>query len=107
MHWFFLLFAILSEVSGTTSMKLSEGFTKLAPSIMAFVFYGITLASLTMALKKIDVSVVYATWSGLGIAIVSIIGVLWFKEPMNTAKLISLVVIALGVIGLNLSSGVQ
>ena len=105
MHWLYLLFAILSEVSGTTSMKLSQGFTRLVPSILTFVFYGLTLGSLTLALKKIDVSVAYATWSGLGIAIVSTIGVLWFKEPVNAVKIISLGVIALGVIGLNLSGG--
>ena len=105
MHWLYLLFAILSEVSGTTSMKLSQGFTRLVPSILTFVFYGLTLGSLTLALKKIDVSVAYAVWSGLGIAIVSAIGVLWFKEPVNAVKIISLGVIALGVVGLNLSGG--
>ena len=107
MHWFFLVLAILTEVSGTTSMKLSEGFTKLTPSIMTFVFYGITLVFLTLAIKKIDVSVVYATWAGVGIALVATIGMFWFKEPFSITKLLSLGAITLGVIGLNLSSGVQ
>ncbi|MCP4541509.1 MAG: multidrug efflux SMR transporter [Chloroflexi bacterium] len=105
MHWVYLILAILAEVSGTTSMKLSEGFTKLVPSVLVFVFYGLVLGSLTLALKQIDVSVAYAVWSGLGTTLVALIGVLWFKEPISVLKVVSLVLIVLGVVGLNLSVG--
>ena len=105
MIWLYLVLAILLEVSGTTCMKLSQGFTKLVPSILLFVFYTLSMGMLTLALKKIDVSVAYAVWSGMGTALIATIGVLWFKEPVTALKLISLGLIIIGVVGLNLSGG--
>jgi small multidrug resistance pump len=105
MTWLYLVLAILLEVSGTTCMKLSEGFTKLGPSILLFVFYTLSFGMLTLALKKLDVSVAYAVWSGMGTALIATIGVLWFKEPVTALKLISLGLIIIGVVGLNLSGG--
>ena len=64
-HWFYLLLAILLEVAGTTSMKLSHGFTRLVPSILIFVFYALSFTALTFALRRLDMSVTYAVWSGL------------------------------------------
>ena len=101
----YLVLAILLEVSGTTCMKLSEGFTRMVPSILLVVFYTLSLGMLTLALKKIDVSVAYAIWSGVGTALIATIGVLWFKEPATALKLISLGLIIIGVVGLNLSGG--
>ncbi len=105
MNWLFLALAIALEICGTTSMKLSEGFTKLLPSIMIFVFYGLSFAALTVTLKSIDVSVAYAVWSGAGTALIAAIGILWFKEPTGVLKLVSIAVIVLGVVGLNLGGG--
>ena len=105
MTWLYLTLAILLEVSGTTCMKLSEGFTKVVPSTLLFVFYIMSFGMLTMALKRLDVSVAYAVWSGMGTALIATIGVLWFKEPVTALKLISLGLIILGVVGLNLSGG--
>lgn len=105
MTWLYLALAILFEVSGTTCMKLSEGFTKTVPSILLFVFYTLSFSMLTLALKKIDVSLAYAVWSGVGTALIATIGVLWFKEPATAIKLISLGLIIIGVVGLNLSGG--
>ena len=105
MTWLYLVLAILLEVSGTTCMKLSEGFTKTVPSILLFVFYTLSFGMLTLALKKLDVSVAYAVWSGMGTALIATIGVLWFKEPLTALKLISLGLIIIGVVGLNLSGG--
>ena len=105
MTWLYLILAILLEVSGTTCMKLSEGFTKLVPSVLIFVFYTVSFGMLTLALKRIDVSVAYAVWSGMGTAVIATIGVLYFKEPMTALKLISLALIIGGVVGLNLSGG--
>lgn len=105
MTWLYLILAILLEVCGTTCMKLSEGFTKTIPSILLFVFYSLSFGMLTMALKKLDVSLAYAVWSGMGTALIATIGVLWFKEPLTALKLISLGLIVLGVVGLNLSGG--
>lgn len=105
MTWLYLVLAILLEVAGTTCMKLSEGFTKTLPSFLLFVFYTLSFGMLTMALKKLDVSVAYAVWSGMGTALIATIGVLWFKEPLTALKLISLGLIILGVVGLNLTGG--
>ena len=105
MTWLYLAMAIVLEVSGTTCMKLSEGFTKTAPSILLFVFYTSSFCFLTLALKRIDVSIAYAVWSGVGTALIATIGVLWFKEPATALKLISLGLIIIGVVGLNLGGG--
>jgi small multidrug resistance pump len=107
MSWLYLVLAIMLEVSGTTSMKLSQGFTKILPSALMFLFYGLSLSALTLALKKIDVSVAYAVWSGLGTALIASVGVLWFREPLNALKVISLLLIIMGVIGLNLGGGIH
>lgn len=105
MTWLYLALAILLEISGTTCMKLSEGFTRLVPSILLVVFYTLSFGMLTLALKKLDVSIAYAIWSGVGTALIAAIGVLWFKEPATALKLISLGLIVIGVVGLNMSGG--
>ena len=103
MTWVYLFLAIVLEVAGTTNMKLSQGFTKLGPSVAMVVFYALSFGGLTLALKGIDVSVAYAIWSGLGTALIAAIGILWFKEPTTAIKMISLGLIVTGVVGLNLS----
>jgi small multidrug resistance pump len=102
MGWFYLIGAIVFEVSGTTCMKMSQGFTKILPSVFMFIFYILSFISLTFVLKKIDVSVAYAVWSGLGTALIAVIGIVWFKESVSTIKIASLGLIILGVVGLNL-----
>lgn len=99
-HWFFLAGAIALEVAGTTAMKLSASFTKLVPSVLLFVFYAASFVALTFALKKIDVSVAYAVWSGVGTALIAAIGILYFREPATALKFISLLLIIVGVVGL-------
>lgn len=105
MSYLYLILAILTEVSGTTAMKMSQGFTKLAPSIVMFIFYALSLTLLTLALKSIDVSVAYAIWSGVGTALIATIGLVWFKESVSPLKIVSILMIIAGVIGLNLSGG--
>ncbi|MDH5542930.1 MAG: multidrug efflux SMR transporter [Nitrospinota bacterium] len=102
--WLFLAGAILFEVAGTTSMKLSEGFTKTLPSVLMFVFYIISLVCLTYALKKIDVGVAYAIWAGVGTALIAVIGIWHFREPATMIKIGSIGLIIIGVVGLHLSS---
>lgn len=104
MHWIYLAAAIVLEVAGTTSMKLSQGFTKVTPSILLFAFYAACFVALTFALKKIDVSTAYAIWSGLGTALVAVIGILYFKEPSSAIKIGSILLIIIGVVGLNVST---
>ncbi|MFN6465341.1 MAG: multidrug efflux SMR transporter [Nostoc sp. DedVER02] len=101
--WIYLIAAILFEVSGTTCMKLSEGFTKLVPSVLIFVFYGLCFSCLTLALKKIEVSVAYSVWAGLGTVLIALIGIIWFRESATFTKLVSITLIVAGVIGINAS----
>ena len=105
--YFLLLLAIGFEVCGTTCMKFSEGFSKLLPSILIFVFYALSFSLFTLALKGIDVSIAYAIWAGMGTALITVVGIFWFKEPVNALKMLSLFVVVAGVIGLNLSDSVS
>ena len=102
--WLLLFFAIVTEVSGTTCMKLSKGFTELWPTILVFVFYGFSFTASTFALKTIDLSIAYAVWMGLGTAIIVVIGMIWFKESLSLVKALALMMIIVGVVLLNLSS---
>ncbi|WP_261304902.1 DMT family transporter [Paenibacillus andongensis] len=104
MNWTFLLLAILFETVGTTAMKMSSGFTRLGPAIVMGICYILCFTLLTLALKQLDVSLAYAIWSGVGTALITIIGIWWFNESVSTLKVISIVLIILGVIGLHISS---
>lgn len=98
MHWLFLAVAILFEVAGTTAMKWSDGLTKLFPTFSMIVCYGISFSSLALALKGMDVSIAYAIWSGLGIVLISIIGMFLFHEPMHVMKATGIAFIVIGVV---------
>lgn len=102
--WIYLFLAIIFEVMGTVSMKYSEGFTKLTPSIFIFIFYGIAFTFLTFCLKTINLSMAYAIWAGLGTALIAIIGIFAFHEPVNVLKVLFLTMIIVGVMGLKMSS---
>lgn len=106
MHWAWLLLltAILMEVTGTTFMKLSDGFRHGWFAVAVFLFYGLSLAAFVVALRKIDLSVAYAIWSGVGVALVATVGMAYFDEPLTTPKLACLLLIVIGVVGLQLQS---
>jgi small multidrug resistance pump len=104
MSWLYLIVAILLEVCGTTCMKLSEGFTRLWPSVFLFVFYSLSFTAMTLAIKQIEVSVAYAIWSGLGISLIALIGIFWFRESVSVFKVVSLALIVIGIVCLRLSS---
>lgn len=105
--WLFLLLAIMLEIAGTVCMKLSNGFTRLVPSVLIFVFYGFCFAAFSVAIKKIDIAVAYAIWSGVGTACISAIGFIYFRESASVLKLVCLGLIIVGVVGLNLSTTSQ
>src|SRR5450631_2484295 len=102
MKWLILATGILFEVLGTICMKYAEGFTKLIPSILVFVFYGISLASLVFVLEKMQVSIAYAIWASAGTALIAIIGIIFFQESVSMTKIISISLIILGILGLEL-----
>ena len=101
--WLWLMIAILFEVAGTTCLKLSSGLTKLLPALLTVLFYCISFATLAFTLKRMEVSLVYALWAGLGTALIALIGILYFGESISWFKILSLLFIVAGVIGLNLS----
>ncbi|MFD3259724.1 multidrug efflux SMR transporter [Paenibacillus lentus] len=107
MAYVWLAIAIVFEVIGTTSMKMSEGFTRLWPSIGMAVFYVISFSSLSMSLKSLNVGTTYAIWSGLGTVLIVIVGMFLFKEQMTWFKAICLMLIIAGVIGLNLAEATK
>ncbi|SYX83468.1 Small multidrug resistance protein [Paenibacillus alvei] len=105
MSWLYLIGAITLEIIGTISMKMSNGFTRPVPSILMIVCYLLAFTSLNFSLKQINVSVAYAIWSGVGTAAIAVIGYYFFSESMSWIKVVSILLIILGVIGLNLQGG--
>lgn len=103
--WVSLLIAILFGVMGTISMKLSHGLRRIKPIILLIIFYTISFVALTLAMKHIELSVVYAVWSGVGTVLVAGIGILYFNESISLQKIIFLALIVIGVIGIHLTDG--
>ncbi|MDR9504083.1 multidrug efflux SMR transporter [Brevibacillus agri] len=105
MSWVYLLLAILLEVAGTTSMKLSEGLSRPIPTVLMFVFYVLCFSSLSLALKEMEVGTAYAIWSGLGTAMIALIGVIVFKDAFTVKKVVAVALIIVGCVLLNLGDG--
>lgn len=99
--WILLALAILLEVAGTTSMKLSDGMQKVFPTVMIFIFYAMAFVLMPFVMKKIEMSTVYAIWTGAGTVMVTVIGIAYFSESSNPVKLASIAMIGLGVVGLH------
>lgn len=103
MSWIYLALAIIFEVSGTTFMKLSNGFTDLKYAVLMLFFYILSLSLLSLALKQIEVSVAYAIWSGIGIALIATIGIMFFQESFTIQKIAFIGLIIVGAMGLNMT----
>ncbi|RAP74672.1 DMT family transporter [Paenibacillus montanisoli] len=104
MGWILLAIAIAFELTGTISMKLSASFTKLIPSIVMFVCYAASFTLINYALNYLQVSVVYAVWSGVGIVLISIASIFIFNEKLPVMSYLWIGLIVIGVIGLQTSS---
>ena len=104
MGWTLLTFAIVLEVAGITNMKLLEGFSNLVPSVLVIFFYALSIIALTFAVNRLDVSVAYAVWSGMGTALVAMIGLWFFQESVTSVKVVALGFIIVGVVMLHLTS---
>ncbi|MBP2581336.1 small multidrug resistance pump [Streptomyces sp. PvR006] len=94
--------AIAAEVLATTSMKYSEGFSKLWPSLVTGIGYVVAFALLAQALKTLQVGTAYAVWAGAGTAAVAAIGILFLGETLSLAKIAGIALIIAGVVVLNL-----
>ncbi|MCH4153828.1 MAG: multidrug efflux SMR transporter [Saccharofermentans sp.] len=102
MQWIMLLLAGISEITWAYFMKLSNGFTKVVPSITTLIFYVLSAVFLSLALKKLPLGTAYAMWTGFGIVGTSVLGILIYKETLNAAQIICIVLIVCGIVGLKI-----
>ena len=103
-HYFYLLLAIVTETIGTSALQASQQFTRLWPSLLVLVAYGLSFYLMSMSLKFMPVGVVYAIWSGLGIVLIAIFGVVVFGQKLDLAAVLGLGLIVLGVLVIHLFS---
>jgi len=104
--WWILAIAIIAEVIATSALKVSEGFTRLIPSLVVVIGYSIAFYGLALTLKVIPVGVAYAIWSGMGIVLVALIGWFVFDQKLDPAAIIGMVLIITGVVVMNVFSAV-
>lgn len=102
--WLALTIAIVSEVAGTSALKASEGFTRLVPSLVVVVGYASAFYFMSLSLKSIPVAVTYAVWSGVGIALVTLVAWLVYGQALDRGALAGIALIVAGVVVLNLFS---
>ncbi len=102
MKWILLFLGIFFEIIALVFMKKSEGFTKLYPILFVLLFYSLALGCLILVLRQMDTSVAYAIWASAGILAMAVVGVVWLNEPVTIIKIVSMMFIVLGVLGLEL-----
>ncbi len=107
MAYIFLAVAIITEVTATSALKASDGFTKLVPSVLVIVGYGVSFYCLTIVLQTIPIGIAYAVWAGLGIILVAIIGMIHFKQVPDIPAIIGMGLIISGVVVINVLSKVS
>ena len=104
MAYLYLAAAIVAEVVATSALKASEGFTKLVPSVVVLLGYGITFFLLSLVLKAISVGVTYAIWAGMGIVLVAIVAAVDFKQIPDWPAIAGMALIVAGVVVINVFS---
>jgi small multidrug resistance pump len=104
MTYLYLAIAIIAEVAATSALKASEEFTRLIPSIIVVVGYGVAFYLLTLVLRVIPIGITYAIWSGLGIVLVVIVGFFLYKQIPDIPAIIGMGLIISGVVVLNVFS---
>jgi small multidrug resistance pump len=102
--WIYLTLAIFSEVMATASLKSTEGFTKLWPSVLVLIGYSAAFYFLSMTLDSIPIGIAYAIWSGVGVAAITLVSIFFLDQKIDTAGFIGIGLIVAGVIVLRLFS---
>ncbi len=97
MAYIYLAVAIVAEVIATSALKGSDGFTKLLPSVIVVIGYGLSFYLLTLVLRSIPIGVTYAVWSGVGIVLISVVGLFLYKETPDLAAIVGMAMIVSGV----------
>jgi small multidrug resistance pump len=101
MSYVYLGIAIISEVIATSALKASDEFSRLVPSIVVVLGYGVAFYFLSLTLRTIPVGIAYAIWSGVGIVLIALVGVLWFRQSLDLAAIIGMGLIIAGVVVVN------
>ena len=102
MAWILLSIAIAAEILGTLSLKASDGLSKLWPSLGVLIGYALAFSLMAISLKKLDVGITYAIWSGVGIIGAAIGGVIFFNQHLSRMTIIGMAIIIVGVVVMNL-----
>ncbi|RCW47100.1 quaternary ammonium compound-resistance protein SugE [Halopolyspora algeriensis] len=103
MAWIVLMVSGVLEAGWAIALKLSAGFSKLVPSLWFLVLAAMSFSGLAWAMRVLPAGPAYAVWTGIGAALTAAIGMVWLGESVSVLKLVSLVLIVAGVIGLNLA----
>ncbi|MCE9567380.1 MAG: multidrug efflux SMR transporter [Planctomycetes bacterium] len=105
MAWVYLMAAVVSEIIWAISLKYADGFKNFWPSVVAVVTTVTSMLLLMLAMRSIPVGTTYAIWTGLGAVGTVALGIILFNEPLNTPRILCVVLIFSGVIGLKLTAG--
>jgi small multidrug resistance pump len=103
-QWLYLALAICSEVVATSFLKTSDGFSRLGPSLIVMVGYGVSFYFLSLTLKAIPLGIAYAVWSGVGLVLISIVGSLYHHQHLDMPAVAGIGLIMVGVLVINLYS---
>jgi len=103
-NFIILFFAILSEVIATSALKFSEGFTKIIPSALVFIGYGLSFYLLSISLKVMPIGLTYAIWSGVGLILTVFAGSILWNETLDWARITGIILILAGIIMINIVS---
>lgn len=101
LSYFYLGLAIIFEVIGTSALKESDSFTRLLPSIITLVAFAASFLLFSLTLRAIPVGIAYAIWAGMGIVLITAVGWLWFRQPLDGPAMVGLALIVGGVIVVN------
>jgi small multidrug resistance pump len=104
MHWLYLIIAIVCEVTATSALKATEGFTRVIPSLIVIAGYSTSFYFLSLTLRTFPIGIVYAVWSGVGIVLIAIAGWIVYQQKLDIAALAGIGLIIAGVIVINVFS---
>jgi small multidrug resistance pump len=104
MNYVYLFAAIMSEVVATSALKAAEGFSRFWPSVIVIVGYGLAFYCLSLTVRTVPIGIAYAIWSGVGIVLISLVGLLLYRQSLDLPAVIGMALILAGVLIINVFS---
>lgn len=104
MHYVFLFVAVVGEVVGTSTLKATEGFTRLWPTLIVVIAYGVAFYFLSLSVERFPIGVLYAVWSGLGVVLIAVAGYVIYGDRLDLPAIAGLTLIIAGVATIQLFS---